>query len=46
MINYINDYTTAANVTANTKVIVAGLFIGKPPVTNILGMNLGASKSI
>ena len=43
MINYVNDYSTAANVTATTKVIVAGLFIGKPPTTNVLGVNLGLS---
>ena len=36
MINYINDYATAANVTFTDKVLVADLFIGKPPTTNVL----------
>ena len=45
MINYINDFSTAVTVTATTKAIVAGLFIGKPPTTNVLGVNLGASNA-
>ena len=45
MINYVNDYVTATNLTATTKVIVAGLYVGKPPTTNVLGINLGASNA-
>ena len=40
LINYVNDYVTAS-VTAATSGIVAGLFVGKPPSTNIFGINLG-----
>jgi hypothetical protein len=43
MINYVNDNATVTNVTAGTKCIVAGLYAGKPPTTNVLGINLGAS---
>ena len=43
LINYVNDYASGTNVTAGTVAIVAGLFIGKPPTTNIFGINLGAS---
>ena len=45
MINYVNDNVTATNLTATTKVIVAGLYVGKPPTTNVLGINLGASNA-
>lgn len=43
MINYVNDGATAPNIPAAARAIVAGLFIGGPPSTNILGVNLFTS---
>ena len=43
MITYVNDGSASLSIPAAAKSIVAGLFIGAPPATNTLGVNLATS---